>query len=97
MIMAGGRVVAAGTVPEIVGGRSVDQVTADDWPAALAAAERADGRIALLDGRVIRVLAEDPSTVQADLDRAGIAATTRLVPASLNETLVELSRVPASP
>jgi hypothetical protein len=59
--------VAEGSVGDIVGGRRVVEVTAPDWPAALAA-------------------------VQADLDRASIDARVRLVPASLNETLVELSR-----
>lgn len=91
VIMAGGRVVAAGTVPEIIGGRSVVEVAADDWPAALAAVERHD-RVVLLDGRVIRVLGDEVTAVRADLERAGISASSRLVPASLNETLVELSR-----
>jgi ABC-2 type transport system ATP-binding protein len=91
VIMAGGRVVAAGTVPEIIGGRSVVEVTAADWPAALAAVEH-DGRVVLLDGRVIRVLGDELPAVQADLDRASIEASSRLVPASLNETLVALSR-----
>ncbi|HYH49618.1 MAG TPA: ABC transporter ATP-binding protein [Acidimicrobiia bacterium] len=91
VIMAGGRVVAAGTVPEIIGGRSVVEVTADDWPAALSTVEH-DGRVVLLDGRVIRVLGDELTEVRADLDRAGISASTRLVPASLNETLVALSR-----
>jgi ABC-2 type transport system ATP-binding protein len=91
VILAGGRVVAAGTVPEIIGGRTVVEVSAADWPAALAAVER-DDRIVLLDGRLIRVLGDEPAVVQADLDRASIQASSRLVPASLNETLVALSR-----
>jgi ABC-2 type transport system ATP-binding protein len=94
VIMAGGRVVAAGTVPEIVGGRSVVEVTAPDWPAALAALEH-DGRVVLLDGQLIRVLVEDLDAVGQELERAGIRAQVRLVPASLNETLVELSRASA--
>jgi ABC-2 type transport system ATP-binding protein len=57
VIMAGGRVVAAGTVGEIIGGRSVVEVTAGNWPAALAAVEHGD-RVVLLDGRTIRVLGD---------------------------------------
>jgi ABC-2 type transport system ATP-binding protein len=91
VILAGGRVVASGSVAEIIGGRSVVEVTAGDWPSALAAVEH-DDRVVLLDGRVIRVLGDDLTAVGADLERAGIRASTRLVPASLNETLVALSR-----
>ena len=94
VIMAGGRVVAAGTVPEIIGGRSVVEVTAPDWPAALAVLEH-DGRVVLLDGQLIRVLGEDLDAVGQDLERASIGAQVRLVAASLNETLVELSRASA--
>lgn len=39
------------------------------------------------------MLGDELAAVEVDLERAGVAATkTRLVPASLNETLVELSR-----
>ena len=93
-VSAGGRVVAAGTVPDIIGGRSVVEVAAPDWPAALAALEHG-GRVVLLDGQLIRVLGEDADAVGRDLERASIAARVRLVAASLNETLVELSRAPA--
>jgi ABC-2 type transport system ATP-binding protein/ribosome-dependent ATPase len=91
VIMAGGRVVAQGTVPDIVGGRQVVEVTAPDWPAALAALE-GDGRVVVLDGRAVRVLGAEPGAVRADLEQASVEARIRLVPASLNETLVELSR-----
>ena len=92
VIMADGRVVAEGLVPEIVGGRRVVEVTAPDWPAALAAVER-EPRLVMLDGTLIRVLGADPDAVRADLERAALSdARIRLAPASLNETLVELSR-----
>ena len=91
VIMADGRVVAEGVVPEIVGGREVVEIDTPDWPAALAAVER-DPRLVILDGTVIRVLGDELAAVRADLERASIEARTRLVPASLNETLVELSR-----
>jgi len=91
VIMAGGRIVAQGSVAEIVGRRRVVEVTAPDWPAALAAVER-DDRVVLLDGRVIRIVGDEPAAIRADLEQASIHARIRLVPASLNETLVELSR-----
>jgi len=91
VIMAGGRVVAEGRVPDIVGGRQVVEVAAADWPAALSAVDH-DPRVVMLDGRVVRVLGDEEANVRADLEQAGIAAETRLVPASLNETLVALSR-----
>ena len=91
VIMADGRVVAEGLVPEIVGGRQVVEIDTPDWPAALAAVER-EGRLVVLEGTLIRVLGDHLATVQTDLDQASIEARTRLVPASLNETLVELSR-----
>jgi ABC-2 type transport system ATP-binding protein/ribosome-dependent ATPase len=91
VIMAGGRVVAEGTVAGIVGGRRVVEVSAADWPAALAAVER-DGRVVVLDGRVIRVAGVGPDAVRADLEAASVEASIRLVPASLTETLVELTR-----
>jgi ABC-2 type transport system ATP-binding protein/ribosome-dependent ATPase len=93
IILANGEIVAQGPVPQIVGTRQVVEVAAEDWPAALAAVER-HPRIVLLDGRVIRVLGDELPAVQADLDRASIRARARVVPASLNETVVELSRVP---
>jgi ABC-2 type transport system ATP-binding protein/ribosome-dependent ATPase len=91
VIMAGGRVVAEGRVPDIVGGRQVVEVAAADWPAALSAVGR-KSRVVMLDGRVVRVLGDEVANVRADLEEAGIAAETRLVAASLNETLVALSR-----
>jgi ABC-2 type transport system ATP-binding protein/ribosome-dependent ATPase len=91
VIMADGRVVAEGVVPEIVGGRQVVEVDTPDWPAALAAVER-EPRLVLLDGTLIRVLGDELAAIQADLEQASVEARTRLVPASLNETLVELSR-----
>jgi ABC-2 type transport system ATP-binding protein/ribosome-dependent ATPase len=91
VIMADGRVVAEGRVPDIIGGRNVVEVAAADWPAALAAVER-EPRLVVLDGTLIRVIGDEPAAVEADLARASIDARVRVAPASLNETLVELSR-----
>jgi ABC-type multidrug transport system ATPase subunit len=95
VVMANGRVAGRGTVADIVAGRQVVEVRAPDWRAALAAVER-DERVVLLDGRAIRILGDEVPAVRADLRRASIEAEVRLVPASLNEALVELSRAAAS-
>jgi ABC-2 type transport system ATP-binding protein len=94
IMMANGRIVAEGTVPEIIGGRQVIEVMADDWPAALAAVDR-PARLVLLDGRVIRVLGDDAAAVRSDLEQASVQAQVGVVPASLNETLVDLTRATA--
>ena len=91
VVMANGRIAGQGAVADIVAGLQVVEVRAPDWRAALAAVER-DQRVVLLDGRAIRILGDEISAVRADLRRVSIEAEVRLVPASLNEALVELSR-----
>jgi ABC-2 type transport system ATP-binding protein/ribosome-dependent ATPase len=91
VVMANGTIAGQGAVADIVAGRQVVEVRAPDWRAALAAVER-DRRVVLLDGRAIRILGDEVPAVRADLRRASIEAEVRLVPASLNEALVELSR-----
>jgi ABC-2 type transport system ATP-binding protein/ribosome-dependent ATPase len=91
VVMAGGRVVGQGTVADIIGRRQIVEVSAADWPAALAAVDRPP-RIVLLDGRLIRVLGDGLDAVRSDLDQAGIDAGMRVAPASLAEALVDLSR-----
>lgn len=91
VVMAAGQVVAEGSAADIVGGRQVVEVTAEDWAAALNVLDRPD-RIVLLSGRAVRVLGGAQGRVQAELEGAGIDARVELVPASLNERLVELSR-----
>ena len=91
VIMADGRRVAEGRVGDIIGDRHVVEVAATDWRAALAAVER-DHRLVVLDGTLIRVIGDEPEAVRSDLEQASIDARVRLAPASLNETLVELSR-----
>jgi ABC-type multidrug transport system ATPase subunit len=91
VVMANGTIAGQGSVADIVAGRQVVEVRASDWRAALAAVER-DRRVVLLDGRAIRILGDEVPAVRADLRRASIEAEVRLVPASLNEALVELSR-----
>jgi ABC-2 type transport system ATP-binding protein/ribosome-dependent ATPase len=96
VVMAAGKVVAEGSASDIVGARRVVEVTAEDWPSALNVLDRPE-RIVLLAGRAVRVLGETQGTVQAELERAGMAARVELKPASLNERLVELTRAEGPP
>jgi ABC-type multidrug transport system ATPase subunit len=96
VVMAAGKVVAEGSASDIVGGRQVVEVTAEDWAAALNVLDHRE-RIVLLAGRAIRVLGETQGSVHAELERAGIDARVELKPASLNERLVELTRAEGPP
>ena len=93
VVLAGGRVVADGTLAGIVGGRRAIAVDAPRWEAAFSALERAGLETALV-GRTLRVPTDGESarTVRAALDAAGVAAEVRVVPATLEETFVTLAR-----
>jgi ABC-2 type transport system ATP-binding protein/ribosome-dependent ATPase len=91
VIMSAGRVVAAGTVPQIIAGRRAVAVTSDDWQRAFAALDAAALEVALA-GRRLRVVDAPPATVACALAAAGITAETAEVPATLEEVFVELSR-----
>jgi ABC-2 type transport system ATP-binding protein/ribosome-dependent ATPase len=90
VVMAAGRVVAAGGAAEIVGDASTVEVRAERWEAAFTALDRA-GLPAALVGRRLRVPDADPRQVGAALDAAGVQAAVRAVPATLEETFVVLS------
>ena len=93
VVLAGGRVVADGTLAGIVGGRRAIAVDAPRWEAAFSALERAGLETALV-GRTLRVPTDGESAraVRAALDAAGVAAEVRVVPATLEETFVTLAR-----
>jgi hypothetical protein len=93
VIMADGRVVAAGTAAEIVGNRQVMVVEAESWSAAFGALERAGLQVALA-GRGLRVPGADPAQVRHAL--GDLPATVRQVPATLEERFFELT-LQASP
>jgi ABC-2 type transport system ATP-binding protein len=90
VVMAAGRVVAAGGAAEIVGDGSAVEVSAKRWEAAFTALDRA-GLPAALVGRRLRVPDADPRRVGAVLEAAGVEAGVRAVPATLEETFVTLS------
>ncbi len=90
VVMAAGRVVAQGTLAEIVGRRLAVAVEAPRWEAAFTALDGAGLKAALV-GRTLRVPGGDAARVQAALDAGGVAAALTTVPATLEETFVALA------
>jgi ABC-2 type transport system ATP-binding protein/ribosome-dependent ATPase len=87
VLMSQGRVAARGSLADIVGDRIAVEVTADRWSDAFVVLDRLDRKIALA-GRTVRVLDEPADAVAGELRRAGIDADVRVVPATLDETMV---------
>lgn len=95
-ILSRGRRVAGGRVPDIVAGHDAVVVRADDWAAGFGALVRA-GLPVSLDGRTSRVAGTAAADVEQVLAAAGVAAATRVVPASLEETMVLVERAADAP
>jgi ABC-2 type transport system ATP-binding protein/ribosome-dependent ATPase len=91
VLMAGGRVVAEGTLAGIVGDGTAVAVRAVRWDQAFAALDAA-GLPAALVGRDLRVPGGDLPAVRAALDGAGVPAHLAVVPATFEETFVRLAR-----
>ncbi|HEY7017179.1 MAG TPA: ABC transporter ATP-binding protein [Gaiellaceae bacterium] len=91
VIMVAGRVAAAGTVREIVGGRTAVQVEAEAWEQAFRALTEARLPV-LLAGRSVRVTDASVPDVERVLGSAGISSSVTAVPSTLEETLVTLGR-----
>ncbi len=93
IVMTRGRVVAAGSVDEIIGDRRTMVVEADHWHDAFGLLDHA-GYTVVLAGRRLRVPLHDPGELRALTDHfaaAGVDADIRVEPATLDETIVELS------
>jgi len=88
VIMAAGRVVARGTVPDIVGDAQVSVVESGAWAEAFGALEAA-GLPAALVGRTLRVPGAPPDAVRGAL--GGLPATVTSAPATLEERFFELT------
>ena len=88
VIMAAGRVVARGTIPEIVGDAQVSVVESAAWAEAFGALEAA-GLPAALVGRTLRVPGAAPDAVRRAL--GDIPATVTSAPATLEERFFELT------
>jgi ABC-2 type transport system ATP-binding protein len=94
VVMADGRVVAEGTVAEIVGDTRVTVVETADWARLFAQIERS-GAAAALVGRTLRVPDRTPNEVSRLLD--GLPAKVCEAPATLEERFLQLTLTGAAP
>jgi ABC-2 type transport system ATP-binding protein len=88
VVMVGGRVAAEGTVAEVIGSRTVVQVTCDDWRRAFAVLD-AEGLVVQAQGDVLRVPGS-PQQVEALLARHDLRGEVATVPANLEEAFVSV-------
>jgi ABC-2 type transport system ATP-binding protein len=90
VVLAAGRVAAAGTLPDIVGDTTAVEVRTPTWEAAFTTLDAAGLPVSLV-GRTLRVPAADPATVRRLLADAQVPAEVASVPASFEETFVVLA------
>jgi ABC-2 type transport system ATP-binding protein len=90
VVMAAGRVVARGTVDEIIGDSVTVAVKGAAWEDAFAACESAGLPVALV-GTELRVPAAEPGRVRAALEAAGVRAEVTVTRATLEEAFVLLA------
>jgi ABC-2 type transport system ATP-binding protein len=93
MIMADGKVVAAGTSDDITAGRTVAEVRTAQWSRAFDLLD-ASRLPVQLHGTMLRV-GSQPAAVSGLLSRAGISATVEPAPANLEEAFVAIVVRPA--
>jgi ABC-2 type transport system ATP-binding protein len=93
VVLAAGRVVAAGSLAEIVGDTTATEVRSPIWEAAFTALDLAALPVSLV-GRTLRVPGNDPAGVARVLADAGVPAEVGSVPASFEETFVVLAGEP---
>jgi ABC-type multidrug transport system ATPase subunit len=91
LLMAGGRVVAEGTVADVIGDAHCVAVHTDSWADAFAALDAA-GQPVTLAGRSVRVADADPAVVSTLLRDAGVVAEVAVVRATLEERMTVLTR-----
>jgi ABC-2 type transport system ATP-binding protein/ribosome-dependent ATPase len=90
LVMAAGRVVARGTVDEIIGDATTVTVRGTHWADAFAACEAAGLPVALV-GADLRVPAGEPGQVRSALEAAGLRAEVTVSRATLEEAFVLLA------
>lgn len=93
LLMSGGRLVAAGSEADIIGGTTAVQVTTSDWAAAFAALTAA-GLPVTLAGTDVRVADRQAAEVSAALSAAGLLGEVVAVPATIEERMTVLSQAP---
>ncbi len=94
ILMASGRIIAQGTLADIIGDATAVAVTTDRWDEAFAALDDA-GLPAALVGRGLRVTGDDTACVRKALDARHVSADFSIVPATFEETFVRLARAGA--
>jgi ABC-2 type transport system ATP-binding protein len=90
LVLASGRVVAEGTMDEVVGGTRAVEVRTGRWEEAFTALDTAGLPVSLV-GRTLRVPGADPGAVGGLLADAGVDADLDEVPASFEEAFVVLA------
>jgi ABC-2 type transport system ATP-binding protein/ribosome-dependent ATPase len=90
VVLASGRVVAEGTMDEVVGGTRAVEVRSGRWEEAFTALDTAGLPVSLV-GRTLRVPGADPGAVGGLLADAGVDADLDEVPASFEEAFVVLA------
>jgi ABC-2 type transport system ATP-binding protein len=92
VIMALGRVVAAGPLDDIIGPTTAVEVHSDDWADVFTALVDADAAVTLA-GRRVRVTGSNVADVGAILARAGMVdVELRDVPSTLDEVMLTITR-----
>lgn len=90
VVLAGGRVVAEGTLDAILGGATVVRVRAARWEEAFRTLRDAGLRLGLV-GRSLRVVEGGPGRVRAALGEVGLEAEIDEAPATFEEAFVKLA------
>jgi ABC-2 type transport system ATP-binding protein len=90
VVLAAGRVVADGSLDQVVGDAKAVAVHTPNWEAAFTALDAAGLPVSLV-GRALRVPGAEPDQVGRVLADAGVPADTAAVPASFEETFVVLA------
>jgi ABC-2 type transport system ATP-binding protein len=93
VVLANGRVAAAGTLAEVVGDTTAAEVRTPSWEAGFTALDAAGLPVSLV-GRSLRVPGADPDAVRRLLADAGVPAQVATVAASFEETFVVLAAGP---
>jgi ABC-2 type transport system ATP-binding protein len=91
LLMANGRLVAQGSVTDIVGDTRALAVHTDNWAGTFAALNTADVPV-ILDGRAVRVADTSVDEVDRILAAADITASVEPVPATIEERMLVLAR-----
>jgi ABC-2 type transport system ATP-binding protein len=90
VVLASGRVVATGSLADVVGDTTAVEVRTPTWEVAFTTLDAAGLPVSLV-GRTLRVPGNDPAAVARVLVDAGVPAEVGSVPASFEETFVVLA------